>query len=256
VTGAARKPAIGVARWFAGVSLITAQAASRIVAAGRRGDLERLDDTPREWGRRLCELIGIAVEVEHPDRLAAPRPCVFVANHASFADVWVLLAVIPGSVRFVAKKELLRIPVFGTALRAGGQIVIDRKNLRRAFGAYDEAAAAIRRGLSAVVFVEGTRSPDGTLQGFKKGPFVLAITAGVPIVPIYLEGTWGIMPRGRLVPRPARVRVLVGEPIATSGLAYEDRDALAARTREAMLALRQGPSYRPPASVDALGAGG
>lgn len=223
--------------------------ASRIVLAALLGTTHRpggvYDDAPRRWGRQLLDAIGIRPQVVGLERLEPGRSYVYVANHVSFADVWVLLAVLPGSVRFVAKRELLRIPLFGMALRKGGQVVIDRHNLKSAFSAYDEAARAIRGGLSAVVFVEGTRSRDGRLQDFKKGPFVLAITAGVPVVPVYLEGTYQVLPRGRLVARPNPVRVHFGTPIPTEGLAYEDRDRLSARCREAMLAVRRGAEGDP-----------
>ncbi|HEU4700288.1 MAG TPA: lysophospholipid acyltransferase family protein [Gemmatimonadales bacterium] len=230
-------------RYLATLVGATAVQGTRVIVAAARGVRQTsggvYDDAPRRWGRELLDALGIVPEVEGLDRLPPGQPCVYVSNHVSYADVWVLLAVVPGSVRFVAKKELLRIPLFAQALRQGGQIVIDRRHLKSAFGAYDAAAAAIRAGMSAIVFVEGTRSSDGALLPFKKGPFVLAIAAQVPVVPVYVEGTREVLPRGRLVARQHPVRVRFGAPIPTAGLGYEDRDALSARAREAMLALRR-----------------
>jgi 1-acyl-sn-glycerol-3-phosphate acyltransferase len=221
----------------------TAYQALRIVLASLRGVGQVpggvYDEAPRQWGRSLLRVLGIVPLVEGLDALDPGRPCVYVANHVSYADVWVLLAVLPGSVRFVAKKELLRIPIFGRALVAGGQIVIDRGNRASAFGAYDEAAVDVRAGMSAIVFVEGTRSRDDTLLPFKKGPFVLAIAAGVPVVPVSLDGTHRVLPRGRLLARPHPVRVRFGAPIPTTGLGYDDREALMCRARDAILALRR-----------------
>jgi 1-acyl-sn-glycerol-3-phosphate acyltransferase len=240
-------------RYLVALVCCTGYQALRIIVASLRGVRHVpggvYDDAPRRWGRGLLRALGVEPLVEGLERLEPGRPYVYVANHLSYADVWVLLAVLPGSVRFVAKKELLRIPIFGRALVAGGQIVIDRRNLKSAFGAYEEAAAAIRGGMSAIVFVEGTRSRDGMLLPFKKGPFVLAIAAGVPVVPVYLDGTRQVLPRGRLLARPHPVRARFGAPIPTTGLGYDDRDALMARARAAILELRRagagGPAWHP-----------
>src|SRR5574337_163637 len=195
------------------------------------------DRAGRGWGRDMLRGIGADVSIEGLDRLEPGRSYVYAANHASFLDVWLLFALLPGSVRFVAKKELLRIPFFGRAIRASGQIPIDRGNLREAFSAYDEAAAAIRRGLSAIVFAEGTRSRDGSIRPFKKGPFVLAIAAGAPVVPVRIEGTFRALPPGSWRPRRVPVRVRLGDPIPTEGMQYDDRGHLAEQTRAAVLAL-------------------
>src|SRR5690606_31530179 len=118
--------------------------------------------------RALLRINRITVRGEGLDRLAEAGPCVYVANHQSWLDILAVLDVLPGSLRFVAKKELGRVPLFGRALRASGHIEIDRRNLDSAVGAYQAAAEAIRGGLSAIVFAEGTRSRDGRLMPFKK----------------------------------------------------------------------------------------
>jgi 1-acyl-sn-glycerol-3-phosphate acyltransferase len=163
-------------------------------------------------------------------------------------DIWALGATLPGSVRFVAKRELVKIPLIGRAMLAAGHVAIDRFNRARAFEAYERAAQVIRSGISAVVFPEGTRSPTGELLQFKNAPFGLAIVAGVPLVPVYVHNTFEILPKGgvRLHPRP--IRILIGEPISTAGLSIDDRQDLAERTRAAILALRarvdSGPGSR------------
>jgi 1-acyl-sn-glycerol-3-phosphate acyltransferase len=194
------------------------------------------DQELRRWARRLLEVNGLPVETRGLEQLAPDRAYVYAANHASFVDVWVLVARLPGSVRFVAKRELLRVPLFGAAIRATGQMPVDRQNRNAAERSYDAAAQALRSGRSVIVFVEGTRSPDGRLGEFKKGAFVLAIEARAPLVPVYLGGTHEAMPRGSLWLRRRPVILVVGEPIPTDGLAYEDRDALLARAREWFLA--------------------
>jgi 1-acyl-sn-glycerol-3-phosphate acyltransferase len=192
------------------------------------------DRAGRDWGRSLLAVNGLRVHVEGMEQLESGQSCVFASNHTSFADIWVLFAGLAGSVRFVAKKELLSIPVFGQALRARGEIPINRSNLRDAFAAYDEAAERLRSGLSAIVFVEGTRSRDGKLHDFKKGPFVLAIRAGVPIVPVFIEGTFEALPPGGWYVRRRPITLKIGAPVPTAGCDFEDRDELMAQTRRAM----------------------
>jgi 1-acyl-sn-glycerol-3-phosphate acyltransferase len=123
-------------------------------------------------------------------------------------------------------------------MKATGHIFIDRYNRHKAFEAYEEAAEAVRRGMSAVVFAEGTRSRTGQLLPFKKGPFVFAIAAQVPIVPVYCAGTFDILPKGSIRMRRKPVTLLFGDPMDTEGLDYEAREGLMWRTREVIVRLR------------------
>ena len=213
---------------------------SRAISASRRG----LPDTPGGpydeaalgWSRMLLDAARITVRVEHGARLS-PRNVVYIANHISMIDIPVLVTAVPIVPKFVMKQELLRVPLFGAAAKAAGHIAINRRNRGAAFAAYDEAATIIRRGHPALVFAEGTRSRNGRLMPFKKGPFVLAIAAQVPIVPLVVVGSYELMPRLSVSPRPGEVVVRVGEDIPTAGLRYEDRDQLSRRTRAAIIAL-------------------
>ncbi len=191
-----------------------------------------------DWSRRLLRVAGTPVAAEGLERIPAGQPVVYASNHTSMFDIWALAATLPGSTRFVAKQELGRIPILGLAMQRAGHILIDRFNRARAFEAYDRAAATIHSGISAIVFPEGTRSPTGELLPFKNAPFGLAIAAQVPIVPVYVHGTYRILPRGSLRLRPQPIRLLVGEPIPTAGLALPDREALRDRVRAAIVALR------------------
>ena len=190
-----------------------------------------------DWSRGLLRVAGTPVLAEGLERIPA-GPVVYASNHTSMFDIWALAATLPGSTRFVAKQELGRIPILGTAMRRAGHVLIDRFNRARAFEAYDQAAATIRTGISAIVFPEGTRSPTGELLPFKNAPFGLAIAAQVPIVPVYVHGTYRILPKGSLRVRPQPIRLLVGEPIPTAGLLPGGREALRDRVRAAIVALR------------------
>ena len=142
----------------------------------------------------------------------------FVANHASMIDIWAVFIAVPASFRFIAKKQLSFIPLFGWAMRAGRFIFIDRQNALAARRSMDEAARRIRAGQSVVIFPEGTRTRDGRLGAFKKGGFRLAIDSGADIVPIAIKGSRELMPRGAALIRAGTVRVELGEPIPAAGL--------------------------------------
>ncbi|MBW8772665.1 MAG: 1-acyl-sn-glycerol-3-phosphate acyltransferase [Gemmatimonadetes bacterium] len=184
------------------------------------------DTAARKWGTWLAALNGLELRTEGLEKIPADRPYVYISNHISFADMWALCALLPDSMRFVAKKELFDIPLFGHALQAARHIRIDRQNLQAAFGAYEQAGKAIRHGISAIVFAEGTRSRNGKLQPFKKGPFVLAIASKVEVIPVWLEGTYEALPPGAWYVRPGVVTLRFGTPVPTAGLDYDDRGKL------------------------------
>jgi len=188
---------------------------------------------PRWWARALVKAAGITTVVHNPERITGRTSRVYIANHVSWYDTPVLLDILP-NFGFVAKRELEKIPLFGSAARAIGVIYIDRVNHQAAFGAYEDAARRMQAGESVAVYVEGTRGESYALRPFKKGPFVLAIQAGVPVVPIVLYGTRAVNPRGSLQAHPGVVHVHMLEPIPTTGLTYADRDELAATVRMRM----------------------
>ncbi len=181
---------------------------------------------PRLWARGILWASGVHVTLHGAERIDDGEPHIFVSNHVSWYDVLALATVLP-PYAFVAKAELFRVPVFGPAARAIGTIPIQRENRKAAFQSYDEAAKRIRNGRSVVVYPEGTRGTSYTLRPFKKGPFVLAIASGVPIVPTIIHGTIERLPRGSLWARAGHVDVHLLDPVPTAGLTYEDRDPLA-----------------------------
>lgn len=191
-----------------------------------------------DWARDILNAAGTPVRTEGLELIPVGEPVVYAANHSSMFDIWALFATLPGSVRFVAKRELFRIPLLGGAMHAAGHIPIDRAARKQAFQAYDEAARTIQRGLSAIVFPEGTRSRTGELLPFKNAPFAMAIAAQVPIVPVYVHDTFDILPKGGVRLRPRPIRLLVGAPIPTAGLGPKAREQLRDDVRAAMVALQ------------------
>ena len=188
----------------------------------------------RTWSRSILAVSGIRVAVSGLERIDPARPYIFMSNHQSNFDIPVLLGHLPVQFRWLAKAELFRIPVFGRAMRGAGYISIDRADRAAAFDSLRQAAEKIRQGVSILIFPEGTRSLDGFLRTFKKGGFVLAIQAGVPIVPVVVRGTFDIMPKHRLLIRPRDVTVDVGAPIAVEGVNYASKETLMEAVREAI----------------------
>lgn len=208
---------------------------------------------PRVWSRAMLAVSGVEVVVHGAERMQTGEPRVFVSNHVSWYDVLVLVACLP-RYAFVAKAEIFRVPLFGPAARAVGTIPIERENRKAAFQSYEEAAVCIRAGRNVVVYPEGTRGRTYALRPFKKGPFVLAVAAGVPVVPTVLHGTIHVLPRGSFWLRAGRVDVHLLEPVPAAGLTYQDRDRLAgavyARMADALRAEYgvDSPQYRAAAA--------
>ncbi|MGQ0649755.1 MAG: lysophospholipid acyltransferase family protein [Gemmatimonadaceae bacterium] len=199
----------------------------------RRGGI--FDLAPRWWAAGLVKAAGARIVLHNAEHIPADEARVYVANHVSWFDVFALAATL-SHYKFIAKAELERIPLFGRAVRAAGFIFIDRNNRKAAFTGYEAAAERIRHGASVVVHPEGTRGHSYALRPFKKGPFVLAVAAGVPIVPTLVYGTREIQRKGSFIVRPGAVHVHFLEPIPTAGMTYDDRDRLSRMTWERMAA--------------------
>ncbi len=204
----------------------------------------------RAWVRAILWTCGIRVEPSGMENVDPARPSILMSNHQSVIDIAAILATVPVPVRFVAKRELTRIPLFGWALPLSGQIIVDRGNREQAIDSLRRGAERIRAGTHVIVFPEGTRSQLGGLADFKSGGFHLALQAQVPIVPVSVSGSRRITPKGSLKIHSGLVRIRYGKPIPTRGLGLEDRHALKERVREAIVAGFD-PGLQSPAPASA-----
>jgi len=192
----------------------------------------RIHKVASAWAKGILFSSRIRVTVEGLSHIQPNRSYIFMPNHLSNFDIPVLLAHLPVQFRWLAKKELYKIPIFGFALKRAGYISIDRSNLRSAIGSLNRAVDNIQKGISVTIFPEGTRSSDGTLRSFKKGGFVIAANSGIPIVPIALHGTWEIMSKKGFHIQPGHAILEILPPINSSVQGKKGRDALMDEVRK------------------------
>jgi 1-acyl-sn-glycerol-3-phosphate acyltransferase len=203
------------------------------LVTGRREIVFRLG---RLWSRTQLKVMGIAPVYSGLEHAAGTAPRIFLANHLSTLDIWVIAPALPDTTRFVAKKSIFWIPVLGQAMAVAGFIPIDRSDRTRAIRSLEKASGRIRNGESVILFPEGTRSRDGKLGRFKRGAFHLAIAAGVPVVPVAISGTGRVVKPRSIVVRPGPVRVTFLAPIDVTPYATENLDDLLDRTRREIAA--------------------
>lgn len=196
------------------------------------------DRIARWWSRVLLRASGSTLAVHDFERVDWSRPYVVVCNHTGAFEILSLAISIPVRTRFVAKKELERVPVFGPAWKMAGHVSLDRSDRQRAIESLRSAGQTLRdEGGAVVIFPEGTRSRDGQLQPFKKGAFMLAIEAGVPILPTIVVGSSEITPPGVIRVTRGHLDLHFGDPISVEGFTPECTDELIALVHERMRAM-------------------
>jgi 1-acyl-sn-glycerol-3-phosphate acyltransferase len=202
---------------------------------------KRVHKIARFWASISLKVAGISVSLEGEENLTGP-PYLFMANHQSALDIYVLLATMPIPFKFIAKRELFAIPFLGWAIKRARYISIDRENPREALKAIEDAAQKIREGLTVLIFPEGTRSKDGHLLPFLKGGFSLAGRAQVPVVPIAIIGTSDLHPTGSVLIPPKKtghIIIRVGKPVMTEGKGTAMKAALMEEIRGEIVRLSQ-----------------
>jgi len=212
--------------------LYTAVFASTAAACAALGWPRAIGGLGRLWARLIIGTARVKVEIVGVERVKGLKSYVLVANHQSFFDIFAVLACMPGYTRFVAKKELLKIPIFGYALDRGGHVIIDRQHGGRAIR---KALETAKENYPICVFAEGHRYNDNSVHPFNDGAAWLAIMAGLPCVPLSISGSGAFFPReAKFVVPGKKMRMVVGEPIPTENLVSADRSALTKRLEQAV----------------------
>jgi 1-acyl-sn-glycerol-3-phosphate acyltransferase len=190
----------------------------------------------RVWGRSILWVSGVKVKVYGLEHIDLSRSAIYMSNHQSNFDIPVFFSALPVQFRWLAKAELFKIPIFGRGMRGAGYISIDRSDRNSAVRSLKRAAESIRNGTSVLIFPEGTRSADGNLLPFKSGGFFVAIDAGVPIIPMAVQGTFDVMPKHRNIIRSNDVQIVLRPPIDATDYTRHTKNDLMTHVRSEILA--------------------
>ncbi|UCD37892.1 MAG: 1-acyl-sn-glycerol-3-phosphate acyltransferase [Fidelibacterota bacterium] len=192
----------------------------------------------RTWAKWILWSSGLSISISGREHLQKGQKYIYMSNHASALDIPLALSALPGTVVFMAKKELFRIFFFGWSLWAMGSIPVDRSNPTKARLSVDRALEHLRlKSISLILYPEGTRTRDGQLRPFKRGVFFLALRSRLPLVPIAVQGTFEAMPPSAMSLTHTPIRVIIGQPIETRELTDQDREALLQNARDRIQAL-------------------
>ncbi len=200
----------------------------------------------RLWARVLLTVTGVKVTVRECEHIRRRCPYVIIANHQSYFDVLALLVALPVSVRWIVKKELRKIPIFGFSLQAMHNVFIDRSDPKQAVKSIRDGITKAPSGVSFLFFAEGTRSADGRIGAFKRGGFRTAQLARLPLLPVVIRGSRSIMPKGEWVFHPGTIDIIVLEPLDVDpGLSEQEFADLVDRVRTRMIAVFQDSKGAP-----------
>jgi len=189
----------------------------------------------RLWGKIQLRITGTHVRIQGLENMDPRKSYILVSNHQSSFDIFSLLGYLPLQFRWIAKAQLFRIPFMGWAMTRTGYISIERDSPKKAYRSMLRAAEVVRKGTSVIIFPEGTRSPDGRLQPFKKGVFLIALKSRAPILPITIQGTSQILRKGDWRTYPGEVKIQIDPPIDTAAIPNEKEMELSQRVRSTMM---------------------
>jgi len=197
------------------------------------------------WADWLLRTNGINLQLKGTENLKKDQFYILVSNHASILDIPAIISSAPFPVRFIAKNSLIWFPIFGWFLYIADHILVDRESAHSAFKSLKKASALLKKGISIIVFPEGTRSPDGEVKEFKRGAFLLAQHSKFPVVPISISGTYDMLPRHGWCFWPGTIHIRMGEPIPTRDLSHQESKDLMRRVRETIIEnLKKGSAER------------
>ncbi len=215
--------------WFTAIAILAPFLITLKLITGN----ENMIYSPVRFFVRLgLALVGVRVEVTGIERLDPDQAYIFTPNHQSFIEVPLFVTYLGRNPAYLAKKEVFKYPLFGYGISLMGVVPVDRSNSAAAVESARRATENLRRGKSYIVYPEGTRSRDGQLLPFKKGAFMMAIDAGVPVVPVTISGATKIMPKGEIKVYPSVVRITLHEPISTAGYSKANVEKLIEQVRD------------------------
>jgi 1-acyl-sn-glycerol-3-phosphate acyltransferase len=187
------------------------------------------------WAYTMLAVSFVSTEIKNKEKIQPGTSYIIISNHQSLYDIIALVTTLGIQYRWFIKKEVLKIPIFGYALYASRNIFIDRANTASAIESINKGIDRLPKGVSVMVFAEGTRSSDGKIAEFKKGGFVTAIRRKIPILPVTVNGSRRVLPKGSLAMKPGKIQIVIGDPIDTSGYTTETTQELIDKTRQVVI---------------------
>jgi len=188
------------------------------------------------WAYTMLAVSFVRTEIKNKDKICKGKSYIIISNHQSLYDIIALVTRLGIQFRWIIKKEILKVPVFGYGLYASRNIFIDRSNTASAVDSINKGFERLPEGVSVMVFAEGTRSPDGQIQEFKKGGFITAVRRKIPILPVTVNGSRRILPKKSLAMTPGKIQVVVGDPIDVTGYTIDTVQDLIDKTRQTIIA--------------------
>lgn len=222
-----------LAFWAAVATLLLAVPVIAAGLLGRTGNLAF--SITKIWAYIMLAVSFVRPEIKNREKIQPGASYIIISNHQSLYDIIALVTTLGIQYRWFIKKEVLKIPFFGYGLYASRNIFIDRSHRDKAIESINKGFDRLPKGVSVMVFAEGTRSPDGQIHEFKKGGFIPAVERKMPILPVTVNGSRRVLPKGSLAMRPGKIQVVIGDPIDTSAYTHADVQALIDKTRQAVI---------------------
>ncbi len=188
------------------------------------------------WTYTMLAVSFVRTEIKNKDKILKGTSYIIISNHQSHYDIIALVTRLGIQFRWIIKKEILKIPIFGYALNASRNIFIDRSNTTSAIESINKGFDRLPKGVSVMVFAEGTRSPDGNIHEFKKGGFIAAVQRKIPILPVTVNGSRRVMRKGSFTLKPGKIQIIIGDPTDASSYTIDTVQELIDKTRQTIMA--------------------